>query len=74
MKPHGVASKDALMRVLKAMPFRRRQVAYLYYLAELKPMEIADFLGISHSAVRSHLQLARQKLREELKFAIPSLP
>jgi len=48
------------------LPDMQRVVARLYLVEEVAQEEIAAITGISEGTVRSHLSLARKKLREKL--------
>jgi RNA polymerase sigma-70 factor (ECF subfamily) len=65
-----VNDQDDLRRAMEAMatlPERQRQVLYLSACEGLSAAEISVVLGISNSAVKANLCLARKKLRHELK-------
>lgn len=69
--PPGVVSgpevpRPEILGAVAALSLRQRAVVVLTYWADLSPEMIADRLGISEGAVRSHLARARQKLREVL--------
>lgn len=51
---------------LESLPEMQRMVARLHLVEELGHAEIAGMLGLSEGTVRSHLSLARKKLREQL--------
>jgi RNA polymerase sigma factor (sigma-70 family) len=65
----GVADQVAVRRFIERLPERRREVLIAYYYAGMTHEEIADFLGISQSSVRTHLKRARDKLSKELSEA-----
>jgi RNA polymerase sigma factor (sigma-70 family) len=49
--------------LLKRLPKQQRIAAVLFYQADLSTKEIARTMRISDSAVKSHLQRAREALR-----------
>jgi len=51
---------------LETLPEMQRIVARLHLVEELEHGEIASMTGLSEGTVRSHLSLARKKLREKL--------
>ncbi|HSP17621.1 MAG TPA: sigma-70 family RNA polymerase sigma factor [Thermoanaerobaculia bacterium] len=53
-------------RALESLPEMQRVVARLYLVEEFEHAEIAGMTGLSEGTVRSHLSLARKKLREQL--------
>ncbi len=71
----GTGSEDAddrsgrvdLRRALQALPARQRQAAILHYLADLPVAAVADLMGITDGAVKSHLFAARAALRRSLE-------
>ena len=56
---------DFLHEALDSLPETYRQVLTLYYLSDMNTREIAEFLGMSPSAVRQRLSRARSQLKEE---------
>jgi DNA-directed RNA polymerase specialized sigma24 family protein len=48
------------------LPLRQRQVVYLRYRSDLRFDEIADVLGVTSSAARSHATQAMATLRTRL--------
>lgn len=56
-----------LVETLRGLSERSRDVLELKALYQLSNGEIADFLGISHAAVRKRLERARNELRNALK-------
>jgi RNA polymerase sigma factor (sigma-70 family) len=65
-----LARREELESVRQAIedltPVQRSVVVMRYY-CELDSHEIGEILQLSHSTVRSHLRLARQRLAESLK-------
>jgi RNA polymerase sigma-70 factor (ECF subfamily) len=51
---------------IESLPEMQRVVARLYLVEEFEHAEIAEMTGLSAGTVRSHLSLARGKLREKL--------
>jgi RNA polymerase sigma-70 factor (ECF subfamily) len=51
---------------LNVLPEMQRIVARLHLIEEFEHAEIAAMLGVSEGTIRSHLSLARRKLRETL--------
>jgi len=51
---------------LNSLPEIYRQVLSLHYLGGMKDIEIAEFLGMSHTNVRQKLMKARTLLKEEM--------
>lgn len=54
------------------LPARQRQVLYLHYAADLPFEEIADILGISPSAARTHASRGMGRLRTHLTREVMS--
>ncbi|QBR91638.1 SigE family RNA polymerase sigma factor [Nocardioides euryhalodurans] len=66
---HEVMADDRRERVLdalRALPGRQREVLALRYYSELSEAEIADALGISRGAVKSHASRGAAALRVTL--------
>ena len=55
--------REALLR----LPLRQREATVLFYVGDLAVHAIAEFMGISDGAVKSHLSQARHKMREYLE-------
>ena len=51
---------------IESLPEMQRVVARLYLVEEFGHAEIAEMTGLSEGTVRSHLSLARGKLKERL--------
>lgn len=51
---------------IESLPAMQRVVARLFLVEEFEHAEIAAMTGLSEGTVRSHLSLARRKLREQL--------
>ena len=56
----------SILEALSALPSRQREVVILRYYADLSEAEIADALGISRGAVKSHTARAKGSLRTVL--------
>ena len=54
-------------RAIAALPEMQRVVAQLYLIEEYDHAEIAAMTGLTQGTIRSHLSIARSKLREELR-------
>lgn len=55
-----------LLNAMRALPHRQRLAAVLYYVGDMPIDEVAEIMGISAGAVKSHLARARETLRERL--------
>ena len=53
-------------QAIESLPEMQRVVARLYLVEQFEHAEIAAMTGLSPGTVRSHLSLARAKLREKL--------
>ena len=62
--------RSLVVSALTALPPRQRQALMLRYYADLSEAQIADIMGISQGAVKSHTARARSVLREALQAAI----
>lgn len=63
----GFASRAAVLEAMRALPQRQREVLALRYYLDLSEAEIADTLGISRGAVKSHASRGAAALRGLLK-------
>lgn len=54
-------------RALATLPYRQRQAAVLFYIGDLALPAVAESMGLSEGAVRSHLARARSSLRKRLE-------
>ncbi|HEU5038732.1 MAG TPA: SigE family RNA polymerase sigma factor [Nocardioides sp.] len=59
--------RDAVLDALRALPGRQREVLALRYYLDLSEAEIADTLGISRGAVKSHASRGAATLRTLLQ-------
>ncbi|MXZ00574.1 RNA polymerase sigma factor [Candidatus Poribacteria bacterium] len=65
-KEADVASRRSLIKnLLEELPESERTVVTLHYLGEMKCKAIGDFLGVSVNTVKSRLQRARNRLKEQ---------
>lgn len=55
-----------LREQLARLPERQRQAVTLFYVGDLSVHAVAEAMGVSDSAVKSHLSQARKRLRESL--------
>ena len=58
--------RQLLWRCLMSLPEISSEVLILSYIREMKPAEIAKFLGISRTAVTTRLSDARKRLKQEM--------
>jgi RNA polymerase sigma-70 factor (sigma-E family) len=59
--------RAAVMRLLRALPIRQRQVLVLRYFLDLSEAEIADELGVSPGSVKTHASRGLAALRRALE-------
>lgn len=59
--------RAGVVDALKQLPTRQREVLVLRYYAQLSELEIADTLGISQGAVKSHAHRGMTALRSSLE-------
>ncbi len=65
-KEADVESRRSLIKnLLKELPESERTVVTLHYLGEMKCKEIGEFLGVSVNTVKSRLQRARNRLKDQ---------
>jgi RNA polymerase sigma-70 factor, ECF subfamily len=64
-----VAGQADIVEALKHLPARQRQAVILFYLADHPISVVADLMGVSDGAVKSHLSRARESLRISLEVA-----
>ena len=62
----ATARREAVLDALGRLPGRQREVLALRYYLDLSEAEIADTLGISRGAVKSHASRGSAALREHL--------
>ena len=58
--------RDAVLEAMRLLPTRQREVIALRYYLDLSEVEIADALGISTGAVKSHASRGAAALRTQL--------
>jgi len=63
----AAARRDTVLEALRRLPRRQREVLALRYYLELSEAEIADALGISPGAVKSHAFRGAAALRSHLE-------
>ena len=61
--PLAAARRDAVLDAMRALPDRQREVLALRYYLDLSEAEIANTLGISPGAVKSHASRGAAALR-----------
>lgn len=57
---------DEVWREVRNLPRRQQQAVVLHYVGQLTTEEMADAMGCSAGAVKSHLHRARQALKDSL--------
>ena len=57
--------RQIVQKLMEKLPESERTVTVLYYLGEMNCKEISKFLGVSPNTVRSRLQRARKRLKNE---------
>jgi len=62
----AVADRDAIMRAVKLLPPRQREVVVLRFFADLSVSETAAAIGASQGSVKTHTSRALARLREVL--------
>jgi RNA polymerase sigma-70 factor (sigma-E family) len=62
----AVADRDAIMRAVKLLPARQREVLVLRFFADLSVSETAAATGSSQGTVKTHTSRALARLREML--------
>jgi RNA polymerase sigma factor (sigma-70 family) len=58
--------RSAVLEALRALPDRQRQALVLRYYADLSEAQIAEMMGISKGAVKSHTARGMSSLRAVL--------
>ena len=67
----AVEHRQAIVKeLLEKLPESERTVVTLYYLGEMVPREIGDFLGVSVNTIKSRLRRARERLQNEEELLI----
>jgi len=63
----GALEHQAVLAALRRLPERQREVLVLRYYADLSEAEIADAIGISRGAVKSHASRGLAAVRTTLE-------
>jgi RNA polymerase sigma-70 factor (sigma-E family) len=63
----GVLEQQAVLAALRRLPTRQREALVLRYYADLSEAEIAEVMGISRGAVKSHTARGVAALRQSLE-------
>ena len=63
----AIAERSVVLAALAALPERQREVLVLRYYGDLSEADIADSLGISRGAVKTHASRAMAALRPTLE-------
>ena len=58
--------QENVQHVITSLPERERQVTILFYIGEYSQREIADYLDVPVTTVKSRLHTARTQLRERM--------
>lgn len=61
-----VAERDAIVRAVRRLPGRQREVVVLRFFADLSVRETAAAVGVSQGSVKTHTSRALARLREVL--------
>jgi RNA polymerase sigma-70 factor (ECF subfamily) len=69
----GLESVRQALAAMDELPPRQRQVLYLVTCENMTHSEVATIAGISESAVKANLSLARQQMRRRLKDVYESI-
>jgi RNA polymerase sigma-70 factor (ECF subfamily) len=64
--PDLTPETTGVWRAVHRLPRRQQQAVALHYVGQLSMAEIADVMGCSEGAVKSHLHRAREQLRRDL--------
>ncbi len=65
----GLLEHATVMAALRALPTRQREALVLRYYVDLSEAEIAEVMGVSRGAVKSHTARGMAALRQRLKRA-----
>jgi RNA polymerase sigma factor (sigma-70 family) len=63
----SLLERSAVIRALRGLPDRQRQALVLRYYADLSEAQIAEMMGISKGAVKSHTARGMSSLRVVLE-------
>ena len=66
-KPDSASDRIDVARALLVLPARQRQAVVLFHIADQPIAAVAELMGISEGAVKSHLDRARKTLRAVLE-------
>ena len=69
--------REIVQRLMAKLPESERTVMVLYYLGEMTCEEISKFLGVSPNTIKSRLQRARKRLKNEepiIRETLGSIP
>ena len=64
-----ISGRLDIVQALRRLPERQRQAVILFYLADHPVSVVADLMGVSDGAVKSHLSRAREALKGSLEVA-----
>lgn len=64
---HAIVERDALIRVLRDLPRRQREVIVLRYYADMTERQVADTLHISAKSVGNHASRGLEALRRRME-------
>ncbi|MBO0846867.1 MAG: SigE family RNA polymerase sigma factor [Nocardioides sp.] len=70
---YDLARRETVLDALRGLPRRQREVLGLRYYLDLSEAEIADMLGISRGAVKSHASRGAAALRAVLGAALEEI-
>lgn len=70
----GVATRLSLVRELRLLPRRQREVVVLRFLVGLPPADVAVVLGIGPASVHTHLARGMRRLRDRLGVDLDGAP
>ena len=62
-----VIERSAVIAALRTLPTRQREALVLRYYGDMSEAQIADIMGISRGAVKSHTARAMSALRSVLE-------
>jgi RNA polymerase sigma-70 factor (sigma-E family) len=65
----GAVQRDEVMAALRRLPHRQREVLVLRYYGDLSEAQIAETMGISTGAVKSHASRGVAALRQTLEYS-----
>ena len=60
----GVAARLDLSRLLRVLPAQQRRALEMAYMEGIPDVEIAEALGVSHTALKSTLSRGKQRMRK----------